>query len=69
MTGRPVLVTAPPWQHACVSTSMSSLHVPLPVHYACLCPLGDLGHARDAGEYVCTSPPSLYPLLFVLSMA
>lgn len=69
MTGRPMLVTAPPWQHECVSTSMSSLHIPLPVHCACLCPLGDLGHARDAGECVCTSPPSLYPLLFVLSEA
>lgn len=58
-------VTAPPWQPPmCVRKHGHSAR-PL----ACLCPLCDLGQARDAGECVCTSLPSLYPLLFVLSEA
>lgn len=65
MPGRPVLVAAPPWQPPmCVHKHGHSAR-PL----ACLCPLCDLGQARDAGECVCTSLRSLYPLLFVLSKA
>lgn len=63
------------WQ-TCVG-GRTTVAAPMCVHkhghsacpFACLCPLCDLGHARDAGECVCTSLRSLYPLLFVLSKA